>query len=84
MDVKSGLEIVRLHKEYKEKITELQESIHKLTGYGYTQGVLEEELRSVKEDLQLLEDTRFRALDMVVIGPSMLGGTNKYGKEYDI
>lgn len=77
MDIKSGLEIVRQHKEFNAKITELEQAIHKLSGYGYTQGVLEEELRLLKEALQALEDTRFRMVDRVVIGPSMLGGTHK-------
>lgn len=79
MTVKSGLEIVRLHREYHGKIIELQEAIQKLSGFGYTQGVLEEELLAIREALQQLEETRYQALDMVVIGPSMLGATQKYG-----
>ena len=79
MTVRSGLEIVRLHREYNGKINELQEAIRQFLGYGYTQGVLEEELLAIRESLQQLEETRYQALDMVVIGPSMLGGTQKYG-----
>lgn len=81
MSIRSGLEIVRLHKDYIAKISELEQAISKLSGYGYTQGVLEEELRTVREELQFLEDTRYQALDMVVIGPSMLGATQKYGQD---
>ena len=81
MNIKSGVEIVRLHKDYQAKIGELEQSISKLSGYGYTQSVLEEELRIIKDGLENLENTRFQALDMVVIGPSMLGATQKYGEE---
>lgn len=79
MTVKSGLEIVRLHQEYQDKIAELEEAIQKLSGHGYTQSVLQVELENVKAALLTLEETRYQALDRVVIGPSMLGATQKYG-----
>ena len=79
MIVKSGLEIVRLHEEYQEKIAELEEAIQKLSGHGYTQSVLDVELKNVRTALLTLEETRYQALDRVVIGPSMLGATQKYG-----
>ena len=79
MTVKSGLEIVRLHEDYLDKIRELEEAIQKLNGHGYTQSVLEVELKTVRAALQTLEETRYQALDRVVIGPSMLGATQKYG-----
>ncbi len=79
MIVKSGLEIVRLHEEYRDKITELEDAIQTLSGHGYTQNVLEVELKNVKANLLTLEETRYQALDRVVIGPSMLGATQRYG-----
>lgn len=77
MNVKSGLEIVRLHHEYNAKITELEEAMSKLSGYGYTQVILEEQITKLRADLTALEDTRFRALDPVVVVTSSLGGTLK-------
>lgn len=78
MNVKSGLEIVRLHHEYKAKIHELEEAIEKLGGYGYTQAILEEQMSKLRSELTTLEDTRFKALDPVVVVTSSLGG---YAKE---
>lgn len=77
MNVKSGLEIVRLHKEYNAKMEELEEAVSKLGGYGYTQAILEEQLTKLRADLTALEDTRFQALDPVVVVTSSLGGTIK-------
>ncbi|MPM44336.1 hypothetical protein SDC9_91014 [bioreactor metagenome] len=77
MNVKSGLEIVRLHQEYNAKITELDEAMAKLGGYGYTQAILEEQISKLRSDLTALEDTRFKALDPVVVVTSSLGGTLK-------
>ena len=77
MNVKSGLEIVRLHQEYNAKVTELEEAMSKLGGYGYTQAILEEQISKLRSDLTALEDTRFRALDPVVVVTSSLGGTLK-------
>lgn len=77
MKIKSGLEIVRLHKEYKDKITELESAVEKLGGYGYTQAVIEEQLGKLRDDLTALEDTRFQALEPVVVVTSSLGGTAK-------
>lgn len=77
MNVKSGLEIVRLHQEYIAKMKELEEAVSKLSGYGYTQAILEEQLIKLRADLTALEDTRFQALDPVVVVTSSLGGTIK-------
>lgn len=77
MSIKSGLEIVRLHQEYKAKVVELEEAMSKLGGYGYTQAVLEEQLHKLRADLTVLEDTRFQALDPIVVVTSSLGGTAK-------
>ncbi len=74
MNIKSGLEIVRIHQEYVEKINELNEAAHKLEEFGYTKTVLKEELSKLTAALQALENTRFQALDPVVITTSLLGG----------
>ncbi|WP_371375330.1 hypothetical protein [Sporomusa aerivorans] len=74
MNVKSGLEIVRRHQEYVEKIKELDTALHRLEEFGYTKTVLKEELAKLTTDLQTLESTRFQALDPVIITKSQLGG----------
>ncbi|MDD4601783.1 hypothetical protein SDC9_04011 [bioreactor metagenome] len=73
MNVKSGLEIVRLHHEYNARINELEEAATKLGGYGYTQALLEEQMTKLRADLTLLEDTRFQALAPVIVVTSSLG-----------
>jgi len=77
MSVKTGLEIVRLHKEYEEKIDELTDAVAKLEEYNYTKSILREQLEKLREDLQRLEDTRFQAMDPVIIHTSLLGGKNR-------
>jgi predicted nuclease with TOPRIM domain len=74
MNVKSGLEIVRIHKEYVDKINELNIAAHKLEEFSYTKTVLKDELGKLTAELQALENTRFQALDPVVITTSLLGG----------
>lgn len=74
MSVKSGLEIVRIHQEYVNKINELNVAAEKLEEFGYTRTVLKEELGKLTTELQRLENTRFQALDPVVITTSLLGG----------
>ncbi|CQR73368.1 hypothetical protein [Sporomusa ovata] len=73
-NVKTGLEIVRIHQEYVDKINELNVAVHKLEEFGYTKTVLKEELAKLTTDLQTLENTRFQALEPVVITTSLLGG----------
>lgn len=81
MQVRSGLEIVRLHQEYREKINELELCAAKIDGHGYAQKVLEEQIDHLRADLQNLEGTRFQALDPVNIVKSMLGGvTDKFSQ----
>lgn len=74
MNIKSGLEIVRKHQEYVEKIKELDTAVHRLEEFGYTKTVLKEELAKLSADLQTLEGTRFQALEPVIITKSQLGG----------
>ncbi|WP_425059339.1 hypothetical protein SCACP_40220 [Sporomusa carbonis] len=73
-NVKTGLEIVRLHKEYQDKIDELEAAVNRLEEFGYTKTVLKEELTKLTADLQTLENTRFQPLDPVIITTSLLGG----------
>ncbi|GBG56894.1 hypothetical protein HA075_24625 [bacterium BFN5] len=74
MVIKTGLEIVRLHKEYEDKIEELSDAVVRLEEYNYTKSILREQLAKLREDLKALEDTRFKPLDPVVIHTSLLGG----------
>jgi hypothetical protein len=71
---KSGLEIVRMHQEYVDKINELDAAVHRLEEFGYTKTVLKEQLVKLTNDLQALENTRFQALEPVIITNSLLGG----------
>lgn len=75
MTVRTGLAIIRQHEEYQEKINELETALGQLEGYPYTRAVLEEELTSLREAIRVLEDTRFQAVEPVVVNRSMLGGT---------
>lgn len=77
MNVKTGLEIVRMHQEYVDKINEIDSAVHKLEEFGYTKTVLKEELAKLTTDLQALEGTRFQALEPVIITTSLLGGRSK-------
>ncbi len=72
--VKTGLDIVRLHKEYEDRIEELSDAVVRLEDYNYTKSILRDQLSKLREDLQALEDTRFKPLDPVVIHTSLLGG----------
>ncbi|SDD98292.1 hypothetical protein [Sporomusa acidovorans] len=74
MNVKTGMEIVRSHQEYVDKINELNGALHKLDEFGYTKTVLKEELAKLTTALQTLENTRFQSLEPVVITTSLLGG----------
>ncbi len=74
MNIKTGAEIVKLHKEYEEKINELKDAAANLREYNYATGVLSEQLNKLKLERQSLEDTRFQALDPIVIVKSTLGG----------
>ncbi len=49
-------------KECKDKIGELESAVEKLSGYGYTQAVIEEQLNKLRNDLIALEDTRFSGI----------------------
>lgn len=73
--IKTGIEIVTLHKSYEEKIKELQDVIEKVTGYNYSKNVLLVEMEKLQKDLRGLEDTRFQAVEPVVVLKSTLGGT---------
>jgi hypothetical protein len=74
MNIKTGLEIVRKHQEYVEKIKELDTAAHRLEDFGYTKTVLKEEQTKLTAELQTLESTRFQPLDPVIITKSQLGG----------
>ncbi|KYZ76613.1 hypothetical protein AXX12_09295 [Anaerosporomusa subterranea] len=76
MQVRTGLEIVRLHQEYREKISELELCTAKVEGHGYAQKVLDEQINHLRKLLQSLEGTRFQALEPVNITTSMLGGVS--------
>ncbi|HWR42034.1 hypothetical protein [Sporomusa sp.] len=71
---KTGLEIVRMHQEYVDKINELDAAVHRLEEFGYTKTVLKEELVKLTNELQALESTRFQPLEPVIITTSLLGG----------
>ena len=73
-NTKTGLDIVQLHKEYVDKINELDAAVNKLEEFGYTKTVLKEELTKLTADLRVLETTRFQPLEPVIIPTSLLGG----------
>ena len=82
MQVRTGLEIVRLHQEYKDKINELELCAAKMEGHEYARKVLEGQIDRLRIDLQTIEGTRFQALDPVNIVKSMLGGvTDTYSQQ---
>jgi hypothetical protein len=82
MQVRTGLEIVKLHQEYREKINELALCAAKMEGHDYAQKVLEGQIDRLRGDLQTIEGTRFQALDPVNIAKSMLGGvTDAYSPQ---
>lgn len=74
MNIKTGAEIVKLHREYDQRINELKDAVANLQDHSYAASVLGEQLTKLKQELQSLEDTRFQALDPVIIVKSTLGG----------
>jgi predicted nuclease with TOPRIM domain len=74
MDVRSGREIVELHKEYELKMRELEEAAARLEDLGYTKSLLHAQIIKLGEDLKTLETTRFQALEPVTVPKSALGG----------
>jgi len=74
MDVRSGREIVELHKEYELKMKELEEAAARLEDLGYTKSLLHAQIIKLGEDLKTLETTRFQALEPVTVPKSALGG----------
>lgn len=72
--MRSGHEIVGLHKQYEDKIRELEDASGRLADFGYTQSVLLAELTRLRDELKVLETTRFQALDPVTVTKSALGG----------
>jgi surfactin synthase thioesterase subunit len=78
MNVKTGLEIVGMHEEYAGRIKELEEAMAKLDDYGYTKIVLQTQLNNLREDVRVLENTRFQALEPVTVPKSALGGHDFY------
>lgn len=74
MNVRNGLEIVDQHKEYEAKIKELEEASTRLVDFGYTQAVLLMQLTKLRDELKVLETTRFQALEPVTVTKSALGG----------
>lgn len=76
MPIMTGIEIVRVHKEYREKLNELQQAMSKLEGFNYTRSVLEEQIEEIKLQLRNLEDTRFQPMEAITIVTSLLGGSD--------
>ncbi len=74
MNVRSGLEIVELHKEYEAKMRELEEAASRLEDFGYTKTLLHNQLNKLGDERKILETTRFQALDPVTVPKSSLGG----------
>lgn len=74
MKVKSGAEIVDTHREYEDKISELEAAMAKLGDLSHARGVLEAEQARLRGALKALETTRFQALDPVTVVTSALGG----------
>jgi len=78
MNIRSGLEIVDSHSKFKDRIREMEEALLRLEEYGYTKGVIEEQLNKHREELRTLENTRFQALEPVTVVNSVLGGHDFY------
>jgi predicted nuclease with TOPRIM domain len=74
MDVRSGREIVDLHKEYEVKIKELEEAAVRLEDLGYTRTLLQSQIVKLSDELKALETTRFQALEPVTVSKTTLGG----------
>lgn len=74
MDVRSGREIVELHKEFEVKMKELEEAAARIEDLGYTKSLLHAQIIKLGEELKVLETTRFQALDPVTVPKSALGG----------
>lgn len=73
--IKTGIEIVNLHKTYEENIKELQLVIEKVDGFNYSKNLLLVEMEKLQHGIRGLEDTRFQALEPVTVLKSTLGGT---------
>lgn len=73
-NVKTGQDIVNLHKEYVDKINEIDAALSKLDEFDYTKKVLKEEHAKLTADLRTLETTRFQPMEPVIITTSLLGG----------
>lgn len=78
MSVRSGLEIIASSNEYKAKIKELEDALVRLEEYGYSKSVLQVHLNRLKDELRVLENTRFQALEPVTVVNSSLGGHDYY------
>lgn len=76
--MRSGIEIVDLHDEFEAKIRELEEALIRLDDYDYTKSVLQTQLNKLRDELKLLETTRFQALEPVTVTKSALGGHDYY------
>ena len=72
--MRSGIEIVELHDDYEAKIGELEKALLRLDECGYTKSVLQAQLNKLRDELKMLETTRFQALDPVTVTKSALGG----------
>jgi len=78
LNVRSGLEIVKLHNNYEEKIKELENALAQLKSFNYVKSVLEADLARLRDELKMLETTRFQAMEPVNISTSSLGGHDYY------
>lgn len=70
----SGIEIVDRHSGYESKIRELEEALIRLEDCSYTKSVLQAQLNKLRDELKMLETTRFQALEPVTVTKSTLGG----------
>ena len=78
MNVRSGSEIVDLHSDFETKIRELEDAIVRLDEFSYTKSVLMAQLSKLRDELKLLETTRFQAMEPVTVPKSALGGHDFY------
>lgn len=72
--MRSGIEIVDLHDDFEAKIRELEEALIRLDDCSYTKSVLQAQLAKLRDELKMLETTRFQALEPVTVTKSALGG----------
>jgi hypothetical protein len=78
MEVKTGLEIVDLYRDYDEKIREIEDAVSRLMDYEYTKNVLQSQLARLRAEMKSLETTRFQPLEPVTVVKSSLGGHDYY------